>query len=343
MVWYAVEALDDAVEPVRSLLFPLDVRQWLKLAFVVLFLGGSGATPPMTGTGTPGGVDGGTVTTDDAFVAPDGSFVPSETLVAAAVALVLLGLLVALAFALVGSVMEFAFFESLRRQRVHVRRYARDNLRKGLGLFAFRVVLFLVVFVPVVGLALLLFPGLATGSPAVVVGALALFVPAFVVLSFVVALVDGFTTNFVVPVMLLRDEGVLDGWRTFWPTLRREWKQFAVFALLRIVLAIAAGIAVSLVGGFLAAVVLVPFAVVAVGVVVGFGGVSALISSTAGLVVAGLLAVAYVAVFLFVLAVVRVPVQAYLRYYALLVLGDADAALDLIPDLRSDVRGEESV
>jgi hypothetical protein len=39
-----------------------------------------------------------------------------------------------------------------------------------------------------------------------------------------------------------------------------------------------------------------------------------------------------------VAALVQVPVVTYFRYYALLVLGDTDADLDLIPERRRAVR-----
>jgi hypothetical protein len=45
---------------------------------------------------------------------------------------------------------------------------------------------------------------------------------------------------------------------------------------------------------------------------------------------------------LVVAALVGMPVQAYLRYYAMLVLGDVDPDLDLIPDQRAAVRESSS-
>jgi hypothetical protein len=48
-------------------------------------------------------------------------------------------------------------------------------------------------------------------------------------------------------------------------------------------------------------------------------------------------------IFIVMMAFVQVPVQVYLRYWALLVLGDVDSALDLIPEQREAVRsGEEA-
>lgn len=44
---------------------------------------------------------------------------------------------------------------------------------------------------------------------------------------------------------------------------------------------------------------------------------------------------------LVVVAFLPVPVVAYLRYYALLVLGDADGDLDLVPERRTAIRAAE--
>lgn len=52
--------------------------------------------------------------------------------------------LVVLLFAFVGSVMEFAFVESLRSEEIHVRRYWTRYWRRGARLFGFRVGLGLV-------------------------------------------------------------------------------------------------------------------------------------------------------------------------------------------------------
>lgn len=44
---------------------------------------------------------------------------------------------------------------------------------------------------------------------------------------------------------------------------------------------------------------------------------------------------------LVVVALAQVPVVTYLRYYALVVLGDVDSDLDLIPDRRGAIRADE--
>ncbi|WP_458206241.1 DUF7544 domain-containing protein [Haladaptatus sp. NG-SE-30] len=332
MPWYAVEALDDAIETTKALLLPVEVRSWLKLAIVVFFLGSASVSPPSGG--------GPQYTVGANEPVPGDLPIPTDTVFAIVLAIVAIGLLVVLLFAIVGSVMEFAFVESLRTREVHVRRYMSDHLGQGFRLFGFRFVLFLPILLSIVGLVLAFVPAAIGDVPSVTIGLLVFIVPAIILLGIFVALIDGLTRNFVVPVMILRGGGVLAGWRAFWPTLRDQWKQYGVYVLLRFVLTIAAGLVVSLVGGVVAIVLLLPFVVLGGLLFVGFGGPAALMASPSLVAVAsfGILALAYGLLFLFALAVVRVPVQAYLGYYALLVLGDSNREFDLIPDLREEIR-----
>ena len=343
MPWYAVESLDDAFAATKALLTPLDAGRWLRLAVVVFFLGSAGGG----GSVTAGGSGGGPAVTPDGAVGSPGEvpFTFEEVLpilLGAVAVLVVLGLL----YALVGSVMEFVFVESLRRQRVRIRQYADQHWSHAIRLFAFRVALGLLVLVPVgaLVLAVLSFVG---GDPGVALGLVFVLVPLLLAVGLLVAAVDLFTTNFVVPVMILENLGVLAAWRRLWPTMTRQWKQYGVYALVRIVLAFAVGVVASVVGGVVGAVLL------ALAVVLGFlalpsvGSSAALLSdpfvllsNPTALATVAVVAIAYVVVLTAAMAVVFVPIQTYLRYHALLVLGDTDRTFDLIPELRREVRGE---
>ena len=341
MPWYAIEALDDAYDATKGLLTPFDARQWLRLALVVFFVASAGSGGPSAtvggSTGDPSGVPPGP---SGPFGQPAGEagipFSPAEALpfviVLAGVALVL-GLL----YALVASVMEFVLVESLRRQRVRIRQYADQHLGRALGLFAFRLALGLLVVLPVAVVALVAL-SLAAGEPRASLGLLVIAVPVFVLLGIVVAVVDTFTSNFVVPVMIRKNVGVVEGWRRFWPTLSDDWEQFGVYAGVWVVLSLAVGVLGSVVGGVVGAVVAAPVAVVGFFTLPVLGGPAAILSNPAGLAIAAVLLLGYLVVLLATMAVVFVPVRTYLGYHALFVLGDADADLDLIPDLRRDIR-----
>lgn len=331
MSWYAVAALDDALDATKSLLTPLDAGQWLALALVVFFFGGTGTVGSSFGTGSPADGLAPSPGPGVSFEVP-ASVGDARPLLLGAVAA---GLVVGLLYVLVGAVMEFVFVESLRRRHVRLRAYADQHLGRALGLFLFRVALGLLVAVP----AVVLGASVATGGPEAEFGLLAALVPLLAALALAVAAVDAFTANFVVPVMIQKDVGVLAGWRRFWPSLTRQWRQYGVYALVRAGFALAVGLVVSVVGGAVGALLVAPLVLVAVVAVPVLGGVGALLTNPLALAVAGLLLLAYLVVLTAVLAVALVPVRTYLRYHALLVLGDADREFDLIPGLRREIRG----
>jgi hypothetical protein len=337
MPWYAVAALDDALDATKALLTPLEGRQWLKLTLVVFFLGNAGGGSPSATAGssnggpTPGGGLPGSIGIETDFPFEFAEVLP-VVLAVAAVALV-----VGLLYALVGSVMEFVFVESLRRQRVRVRDYVDQHFGRALGLFVFRVALGLLVAVPALGVVagVLSFAGVGLGLP---VGLLVVFAPLLVLLGIAVALVDAFTVNFVVPVMIRKDVGIIAGWRRFWPALTADWKQYGVYAVVRFVLALAVGLLASIIGGIVGTVLLAPLAVVGVLTFPVLGGAAGILTNPIGLAVAVLVALSYLTLLTAALAVALVPIQTYLRYHALLVLGDTESDFDLIPELRREIR-----
>lgn len=347
MPWYAVVALDDGLDATRTLLTPFDARQWLRLALVVFFVGSAGTGGPSvtagSSTGRPSAVPPGPSRPPGPF-GPEAVAEIEEALpvsFAEALPFVVAALAVALVFgllyALIGSVMEFVFVESLRRQRVRVRDYALQHLGRALGLFAFRFALGLVVALPAVAVALAAL-SFAGGQPRVSVGLLVVSAPLLVLLGAAVALVDAFTTNFVVPVMIRKNVGVVTGWRRFWPTLSDEREQFGVYALVWVVLVAAVGVLASAIGGVVGAVLAAPLAVVAVLIVPLLGGPAAVLSNPVALAIAVAVLLGYLVVLMAATAVLFVPVQTYLGYHALLVLGDAEPDFDLMPDLRREIR-----
>lgn len=337
MTVYALEVLDDALDATKAFLWPFDRSRWFKLALVVFFVAGPGANLNTPQINVP--VDGGQPPSDVPFqpdVGPRILFLVAAVLVA----LLFVGLL----FLLVGSVMEFVLVESLRREEVSVRQYWSDRWRQGVRLFGFRVVIGLVVLGSVAVLALLfLLPVIVETGPAVsvqpggltVISAL-LLVPVIAVLALLVGLVNGFTTVFVVPIMVLEDCGVLAGWRRLWPTITASPWQYLAYAFAGLVLSIAGGILVALAVGLAVIVLLIPFGILGA---IGF----ALLTTVRpfGLGVIAVVALLFGITVLIVAALAQVPVVTYLRYYALLVLGDIDSDLDLIPDRRSAIRATE--
>ncbi|MFC7019653.1 MULTISPECIES: DUF7544 domain-containing protein [Haloarcula] len=368
MALHAVGNIDDAIDATKEFLLPFDLRRWLKLAVVVFFIGGGGTGGIQNagnlqnvgdggGPGGPGGPTGGFSLTAPldvvpapsaavGQVAPPGPGVPSDAaqalaglgLVTVVLAVVVL-LLVVITFAVVGAVMEFVFAQSLMTTEVHVRRYFGEHLGNGLRLLAFRIVVGLVALLIFGGLLFAVFVlavggNLADVGPSAILGSLGLFVVVVVGMALVFGTINGFTNVFVVPLMIQGDDGVLAGWSRLWASLTAEPKQYLVYLFLSVVLAIGVGIVGTLLGLVAFVVLAIPFGIV--GAVFWFG----LGEGLAAGVLVGVVALLFVLALLVVANLIKAPLQSFLRYYAMLVLGDIDADLDPIPEVRASVRSD---
>jgi hypothetical protein len=206
-------------------------------------------------------------------------------------------------------------------------------------LFAFRTVVSLLVLGGFVG-GLLLFGVLLGGWPVTqwsdgtILAVLFLGIPSGIVVFVGLGLVLGFTTTFVVPVMLAEDRGVIAAWRRLLGTVRGNWQEYLVYLVVNWLLGIAIGFVTLVLTVLVAIVVGIPALVITVPTVLAAG-----VTPIAGTV---LLVVWLLAGVLFFVAmlVVAVPFQTFQRYYALLVLGDIDSALDVVPETRSAVRAD---
>jgi hypothetical protein len=333
---YAFEAIDDAVDATRAFLWPFDRGRWARLALLMLFVGGGGVNPLQFGGGGGGTGGGPPASPGTPTPSPPGALplVGGVELGIVAAVVVVVALLV-VGFLLVGSVVEFVFVDSLRREAVAIRRYWSEHWRRGVQLFGFRLVLGVVTLAVVVGLLAVVVGPLLLGDSVLSLGLLVVVVPVLVVVSILTGLVDGFTTMFVVPVMLAADETVLGAWRRFWPTLTGQWKQYAVYAVLGFVLQLVGGILVALATLVGAVVVAIPLGLVGL-----LGAGLFTVAEVAGIAVAALAVLLLVVGVVVLSLVASVPVQTFLRYYALFVLGDTDEAFDLIPERRRAVRAE---
>jgi hypothetical protein len=327
MALHAIDNVSDAIDVTREFLFPFELRRWLKLAIIAFFIGGATSVPTTnfnTG-GSPGGTPG-----DTSGQLPDGgvpSSLPDDLLLIVGT-IVALVLLVGLVFAIVGAIMEFVFIESLRSGEVSIRRYWSRRWGQGLRLFGFRVAIGIPFLLMIIGwLVLLLIPLLTdSGSPSIV--AFFVGIPLIFLAALLYGLINSFTTVFVVPIMVKDDSGVLAAWGRLWSSVKSAWKQYLVYAIVAFGLGIVAGFLTSIALGIGVLIVGIPLAILA--------GITylALSFSTAGLVIFSVLAVVFIIAVIVLAALVQVPILAYLRYYALLVLGDIEPDFDLIPNRR---------
>lgn len=314
----ALDAIDDALRLTRSLAEKLTITGWIRLALVVAFVGGFGSASfqgnaPASAISNPDGlkrtVDG----------------VAADVPVLVVTVLVVFG--VGIGYLLVRSLLEFAFYESLCTRDVHLWRSVAERWTQGLRLFAFRTVLAGIVAATLSALAwLTIYDGrispTSVGPIVVAAGVLGGY-----------AVVAGFTTNFVVPVMLSEGGGVLAAWARFGGVLSAAAHQYAAYLLVGAVLRFVVDIVL------LAVITLYAFAL-AVPLV--FFGVLPVIVNPGSIVFLLLVApfvLAYLLLFFAGAAVLRVPAVAYLRYYALLVLTGTDTDLDLLSGFAGESGG----
>lgn len=323
MAYSAVDAVESAYGATKSLLLPFELRRWLVLGVVVFFASGatgfninanSGAVDVPTPGPGPGPGPG----------MPQPGLVFDTPVIVAGIAIALLLLVV---FTFIGAVMEFVFVRIATTRDVRIRGPFGANTSKGVSLFVFRLLLAFVVLATALFLFALVFgigvAGLVVAlllSPVVLLGLLALY------------LVHRFTIDFVVPVMLAEDTGLVEGWRAFVPELRENPGEYATYALVRFALGVAAGIVSGIGTALVAIVVGIPFAVI--GLVL--FGLEAIVGLGSALFVVGGIVVALFAIAVTVASVVviQVPVSTYLRYYPLFVLADVSPAYDLLDEVR---------
>lgn len=320
MTWHAVDAVDDAVEATRRFLFPFSVVRWAKLALLVLFMGGGVSTnvsvPPVPNAefSTFRGVE-----------AADLAALDARTLVAIGIVVALLAAL----FSIASLSLRFVFYDALRTNEVRLWAPFKRRLRQAAGLFGFTLLVGLALGGPFALVALasertsFAIDALSTGALVVgAVGAVALVVVALAVLRL--------TMEFVVPVMSLRDDGVVAAWKRFWTTLRESWTEFVVYLLVHFFLALGISIAESVAFLFVGGTIAVLAGVVLLVVAGVLGGLPALVGTTAGLVALGVVVAIGLMTLFVVLLPVRVVTTTYLISYEVSTLGGVDADLALL-------------
>lgn len=312
---YAAANLFDALHATRRYLGALGLGGWLKLGLVVLLIGGFGITSQ----------------TFNVPIEPETIDEPSELLPIVGFGAIVLGIYGL--FRYLAAVLEFVFVESLRSEAVRIRRDLRANLGRGLWLLAFRAALW-IGFVVAIAASIVAVLSIADVTAVAELGELTTAQIAAMVLStlglFVLWYgVDLLTTAFVVPIMLHEECGPIAAWRRFASSMSSNPVDLLAFLVVAWIL-----------GAVLWAVLF------GIGFVVGIAGVLAVAVLVVGLdavhsslAVLGLVAlvVGYV-VYQYLVALFEAPVRSYVRYYALLLLGDTDSTLDLVSKQRAAIR-----
>jgi len=336
MSWYAIESVDDAIDATRSFLFPVEIGAWLKLALIAIFVGvGGGGISTVTNVANlPGSLP--PEATENGVAQGIPAALPVELWVVGVV--VVFAVLVGLVLTLLAETLRFVFYDALRTQTVRLRKPARRRVGQAVRLFGFKLLVGLAFTVPfaVAGVVLWTIGLDSLGETWLFVGAVvgaATAVAAFITYSLIIRGTD----EFVVPLMVVSDCGVRDGWRRFWPVVRTQPAQFVVYILIHFLLLLAIGIGQSIVGALVFGIVGTIGALVGLVVVFGvFGGLGAAVASTAGVLALASVVVLTLLVAFVVYLPVSIVVLTYVVSYEVSVLESADDDFQLFPEPTED-------
>lgn len=265
----AVDAISPAFQHAkRQLLQPFRFGQWVRLALVGMLAGelGSGggcnSNINLPSTHHPEGTE--------QFLAQGWpKMLGDHPLMSASfVAILVVAIFgVVVLFTYIGSVMRFILFDSIVAKECHIRQGWARRRREGWLLFVWQLTLMLLSFVAMallIGVPLLFAWGLGWFTHAsdhvlgLILGGISLFL-VFLALIVVLAVVHVMTKDFVVPQMALEGISAFEGWSRLWMWLRAEKGGYATYIGMKIVLAVAAGIALTIISVIVILVLLVPF------------------------------------------------------------------------------------
>jgi hypothetical protein len=321
----AADAIDPAFHHTKEqLLRPFRFGQWARLALVGFLAGEMGSSGncnfnyPVNNQHRP---------SQQAFLAASWPAYATNhpALFAGMVAaLIVIGLVLAVLFTYIGSVMRFILFDSIIAKECHIRKGWARRKGPGLRLFWWQIVFMLaslatfaiVIVIPIACVGVLgWFTHARDHLVGLVVSGIGVLLVLFV-LSVFLGVIHVMTKDFVVPQMALEDISAIEGWRRLWLWLKADKGGYAGYIGMKIVLAIGAAILVFIVDLIVMLVLLIPFG--------GFGVVAVLGGKAAGwtwnfytIALAVVLGCIALAILIFVLALISVPVIVFFPAYSI--------------------------
>ncbi|SCL75241.1 hypothetical protein L21_1134 [Methanoculleus chikugoensis] len=306
---YAFSRLDGAFQRTKSLLWPIRWDVWLRLALIALFVGGGVSFPNTSGY------------TFEEGDLPPGVVESLPDIAPLIVAFILIVLVIALIWWIIGTVMQFVFVDMLRTGDIHIRPFFGERLGKGVRLFLFQVGLTLILILAMMALILMLvgIGGSGVGGAAFIL----VFIPFILVAALLFGIIFLLTNDFVVPIMIHEDCGVIEGWRRLFGTISNNVMQTLVYIVTRLVLGLIAAIVQAVLVILAMVIIAIPFILV---------GIVLLAAIQANIVLLLALLIPYLVIAVPVALLIAVPFVTFFRYYGLLVLEGLAPGCRLLPE-----------
>jgi hypothetical protein len=321
-----LDAISPAIQRTKKQLFvPFRLKHWMRLAVVCLLTG------EITGGGG-GGLGSGSNFNFPTHPGRGGmEFLPSDLpfhlspdiLVWALLGMAVLVLL-ALVMIYISSVYRFILFHAVLYDRCDLGEGWRRWQRQGSSYFLWQIgfgLASLAAIVIVIGAPIFaawragLFSNPDRHFAVLLLGGLGLF-GLFAMMIVLIAVASLFAKDFVVPVMAMENQGVLEGWRRVLPMLGQEKGAYAFYVMMKILLAIGSAIVFGLIDFLVILALLIPLGVA--GIVLFFVAKGAGMSwnpFTIGAVAVGGAAVLFVLIL--AIALVSTPAMVFFQAYSM--------------------------
>ena len=241
-----IDPIGPAIEKVKTILFrPFDLGKWFTIGFCawLAFLGSGGGG----GGGGPGGGRGGGPSDAREAFGQAKEFVLENLswIIPVAITVVVVIIVLWLVFTWLSSRGRFMFLHCVAENKAEVKNPWEKFRQHANSLFLFRIALGLInLAVMVLPVVLAIFVVIALAGTDVHAGLLLSLVAigffAFVI-SICFTIVYKFTTDFVVPIMFLRNTSCKAAWREFLSLLSANKGRFTLYILFQIVIAIVIG------------------------------------------------------------------------------------------------------
>jgi hypothetical protein len=313
----AFTEIEHAVSRTLNLLWPFRWGVWLRLALISFFVGAGGGFSPFQYRFSRDELPPGMMA--DAVSGIMQNLLLILIVVAAFIAVIIV-------FTLLSAAFQFVFVESLRSGTVAIVPYFRRWFSKGARLFVFQLGLTLILLAIIALLIAIFFLPLIAGGGLTGVRIIASLL-ALMLLIFIVAIPFGLiwliTIDFVVPIMVKEELGVLAAWRRCGSLLANQWRQAALYVIVKVLFSIGISIVLIILTLLALGVIAIPF--VAVGLIL-----LALLGGPVYVILIALL-IPFIIIAIPVALLIRVPFETFFRHYSLLVLGTIGPEFALFP------------
>lgn len=317
----AIENISKSFKATEEFLTPIKITKWLKLAFIAIFIGSISINinflPPDIFNST---------NLHQINISEIISFITDPIILFLFSAMIIMLLF----FTVLSSIMEFTLIESIKNQKVKIKQYTSQNISKGIQLSIIRIALSLLSLLLIISTATLIISSILTNNITLIHNII--LVPLLLITLIIISVLNDFNTKFIVPIMIKKDLNIANAWKKLTRTVKSNHKEYLIYIFINFFLSILTSIISSLAFIITMLILLIPLGILAM---ISFFIISQ--NTILGIIFFSITAIISFITLISISLVIKIPIIVYLRYFAILVLGDIETKLDIIPDQRKNL------